>query len=158
MSRADKFAIFLSLLAGLVSYWVADRYYENLAHLEDEMAYVWQAQVIARGHLTVPSPSYPDSFLWPFIVDHNGQRFGKYPPGWPAALALGVRLGVRDLVNPLLAGLGIWLIYRLGKRTMGETVATWKRAQCGAIPSPSFASASERAREHTVTSWPREVK
>jgi 4-amino-4-deoxy-L-arabinose transferase-like glycosyltransferase len=122
LTRADKVAIVLSLLAVLAAYWVADRYYEKLAHLEDEMSYVWQAQVIARGQLTVPSPTHPDSFLWPFVVDHNGQRFGKYPPGWPAVLALGVRLGVRDLVNPLLAGLGIWLIYRLGKRTFGETV------------------------------------
>jgi hypothetical protein len=122
MTRADKVAIVLSLLGVIAAYWVADRYYERLAHLEDEMSYVWQSQVIARGYLTIPSPPYPKSFLWPFVVDYNGQRFGKYPPGWPALLALGVRLGVRDLVNPLLAGLGIWLTYRLGKRTLGETV------------------------------------
>ncbi len=122
MRRADKIGILLSLLAVVFSYWIARRYYENLAHLEDEMAYVWQAEVIARGHLTTPSPAQPDSFLWPFVVDYNGQRFGKYPPGWPALLAVGERFGQRDLVNPLLAGLAIWLIYRLGKRTLGENI------------------------------------
>ena len=122
MRRADKIGILLSLLAVVFSYWIAWRYYENLAHLEDEMAYVWQAEVIARGHLTTPSPAQPDSFLWPFVVDYNGQRFGKYPPGWPALLAVGERFGQRDLVNPLLAGLAIWLIYRLGKRTLGENI------------------------------------
>lgn len=122
MRRADIIAIFLSVIAVGLSYWVADRYFEKLAHLEDEMAYVWQAQVMARGQISVPSPPEPDSFLWPFVVDYNGQRFGKYPPGWPALLAVGVRLGVRSLVNPLLAGLAIWLIFRLGKRVFGEPV------------------------------------
>ena len=122
MSRSDKIALALSLLAILFSYLVADRIFERMAHLEDEMAYVWQAQAISGGKLTVPSPPEPKSFLWPFVVDYNGQRFGKYPIAWPALLSLGERIGQRSLVNPLLAGLAIWLIYRLGKRIFGETV------------------------------------
>lgn len=122
MSRIDKIALTFSLLAILFSYLVADRIFERMAHLEDEMAYVWQAQAIARGVLTVPSPLEPKSFLWPFVVDYNDQRFGKYPIAWPALLSLGERVGQRSLVNPLLAGLAIWLIYRLGKRIFGETV------------------------------------
>ena len=74
---------------------VADRVFERMAHIEDEMAYVWQAQAIAGGHLTLPLRRQTKSFLVPFVVDYNGQRFGKYPLGWPAMLALGVRLGVR---------------------------------------------------------------
>lgn len=123
MRRSDKAALLLCLLAVLASWWVARRYFENLAHLEDEMAYVWQAQVLARGEISLPSPEYPNSFLWPFVVDHQGQRFGKYPLGWPAVLALGELLHLRELVNPLLAGLAVWLIYRLGRRLFGEPVA-----------------------------------
>jgi 4-amino-4-deoxy-L-arabinose transferase-like glycosyltransferase len=37
-------------------------------------------------------------------------------------LAIGIRLGIRSMVNPLLAGLGVWLTYRLGKKVFGETV------------------------------------
>jgi len=122
VSRSDKIALVLSLLAIPLSYWIGGRFYEHMAHLEDEMAYVWQAQVMARGQISVPSPDYPNSFLVPFVVDYNGQRFGKYPPGWPALLSVGELLNVRNLVNPILAGLCIWLIYRLGKRVMGETV------------------------------------
>ncbi len=123
MRRSDKAALLLCLLAVLASWWVARRYFENLAHLEDEMAYVWQAQVLARGKISLPSPEYPNSFLWPFVVDYQGQRFGKYPPGWPAVLALGELLHLRELVNPLLAGLAVWLIYRLGRRLFSEPVA-----------------------------------
>lgn len=122
MDRSDRIALLLSLLAVLVGYLVHEIVFERMAHIEDEMAYLWQAQAISRGHLTVPSPSEPKSFLFPFVVDYNGQRFGKYPLGWPVMLALGEFLGLRFLVNPLLGGLGVWLTYKLGKRVISDTV------------------------------------
>ncbi len=122
MSNADRAALVLSLLAVLASAIVAANVFEMMAHLEDEFAYVWQAQTYARGDLTLPSPEFSDSFLVPFVVDHEGQRFGKYPMGWPVLLSLGVRAGIRGWINPLLAGWAVWLIYRLGKRLQGEGV------------------------------------
>ncbi len=122
MSRADWIAIFLSLLAVIIVFLVASGVFEDIAHLEDEIAYVWQAQVIAGGHLALPSPPHPRSFLVPFVVDYNGQRFGKYPLGWPVLLGIAIRFGLRNLVNPLLSGLGVWLTYRLGKKIFSETV------------------------------------
>jgi hypothetical protein len=122
MSRADRIALVLSLVTILVTFYVTIQYFEALPHLEDEIAYVWQARAIADGHLVVASPPQAKSFLVPFVVDHNGIRFGKYPLGWPVLLGIGVRLGIRSLVNPLLAGLGVWLTYRLGKKIFGETV------------------------------------
>lgn len=115
-------ALIVSLAAVVISYWVTIRVFEATAHLEDEMAYVWQAEAIARGALTIPSPPEPKSFLIPFVVDYNGQRFGKYPLGWPVMLGIGVWLGIRAWVNPLLAGLGVWLTYRLGQRTFGSAI------------------------------------
>ena len=123
MTRTDRIALLISFVAVLAAYLVTDRVFERMAHIEDEMAYVWQAQAISRGYLTLPSPPLPKSFLVPFVVDYNGQRFGKYPIGWPVVLALGERLGMRYLVNPILAGLGVWLTYQLGKRLFGATVA-----------------------------------
>jgi hypothetical protein len=122
LSRADRLAILISLLGVLAAYVVTVRVYEGMAHIEDEMAYVWQAQAIAEGHLKIASPPQAKSFLVPFVIDYQGERFGKYPLGWPVVLAVGVFLGARSLVNPLLAGLGVWLTYRLGKKTLGETV------------------------------------
>ncbi|MFQ5615953.1 MAG: hypothetical protein ACE5GO_05780, partial [Anaerolineales bacterium] len=122
MSRSDWIALFLSLLAVAAAYLVADRVFERMPHLEDEFAYVWQARVIATGQLTIETPPHPKKFLVPFVVDHEGRRFGKYPLGWPALLGIGVWAGLRDWVNPLLAGLGVWLTYRLGRKLMGETV------------------------------------
>jgi hypothetical protein len=123
MTRPDRIALIFSLLAALAAFVVHDKVFERLAHIEDEMAYVWEAQVISRGHITLPSPPEPKSFLYPFVVDYNGQRFSKYPLPWPVILSLGVRLGARALVNPILAALGLWLTYQLGKRLFGETVS-----------------------------------
>ncbi len=123
MSRSDRYALWLCLLGILTSALVAEVVFERMPHIEDEIAYVWQARLIAAGKLTIPTPPDPKSFLVPFVVDYNGQRFGKYPLGWPAVLALGERLGVRFLVNPLLAGLGVWLTYLLGKRVFSEKIA-----------------------------------
>ena len=120
--KPDRLALLLSLLAILVSYLVADRVFERMLHIEDEAAYIWQAGVFANGQLTIPTPPHPKSYLVPFVVDFDGQRFGKYPPGWPVLLAVAVKLGLRSWLNPLLAGLGVWLTYWLGKRFFSAAV------------------------------------
>jgi 4-amino-4-deoxy-L-arabinose transferase-like glycosyltransferase len=89
--------------------------FERLPHLEDEVAYLFQARTMAMGRLTVPSPAQPGSFWTPFVLDYRGQRFGKYTPGWPAILAAGARAGLPWLVNPILAGVALYLVYRLGE-------------------------------------------
>jgi hypothetical protein len=122
MSRHDRLALLLSLLAVLATYIVTVTVFEAVPHLEDEFAFVWQAEVLASGRITIPSPDHHRSFLIPFVVDHEGQRFGKYPLGWPAVLALGVLVGARALVNPILAGIGVWLTYSLGKHVFGPLV------------------------------------
>ena len=119
--RPTAFTILISMTTAFASYLVAERIYERMPHLEDEIAYTWQAAVYAKGQLTIPSPQYPHSFMVPFIVDYREQRFAKYPPGWPALLALGITFGIRAWVNPLLAGLAVWLTYRLGQKLLGST-------------------------------------
>jgi hypothetical protein len=119
---ADVLALLLSVAAFFASAYYADRTFEYLPHIEDEMAYVWQAQAITRGEISLPSPECERCFLVPFVVDYQGQRFGKYPLAWPVVLSFGIHLGVRPLVNPFLAGFAAWLVYRLGKKIAGEGV------------------------------------
>ncbi|PWB56327.1 MAG: hypothetical protein C3F13_01960 [Anaerolineales bacterium] len=119
---ADLIALALVLAGIFASAWVTQHIYEAVPHIEDEIAYVWQSKALLNGHLTVPSPPDSKSFLIPFIVDYHGERFGKYPPGWPAVLAVAIGIGARAWINPLLAGLGVWLTYRLGKRIFSDFV------------------------------------
>lgn len=120
MARSDRIALLLCFCAMLAYAAVAIQIFENVPHLEDEYTLVWQAQAAARGQVLIPSPPSPDSFLVPFVIDAGGYRFGKYPLGFPVLLSLGIRLGLRDWVNPCIAACSLWLIYRLARRLQGE--------------------------------------
>jgi hypothetical protein len=124
MSRCDRLALVICLGVLLVSGFVSISVYGSIPHIEDEMAFVWQARLLVRGHLSIPSPQpNPSSFLVPFVVDYHGLRFSKYPPGWPVVLAFGEWLNIRPLVNPLITSLAFWLIYRLIKKIIDEKTA-----------------------------------
>jgi hypothetical protein len=134
MISIDRIAVLLSLAVVIVAALVGGLVFENMAHLEDEFAYLWQGQVVAGGDLNLPSPEFSSSFLVPFVIDYQGVRFAKYPLGWPVVLSLGIRAGLRDWVNPILAGIAVWLVYRLGKRTFGEKVGLLASALLGSSP------------------------
>jgi 4-amino-4-deoxy-L-arabinose transferase-like glycosyltransferase len=123
--------------------------FERLPHLEDEVAYLFQAKTLARGRLTVPSPEPEQAFWIPFVLDHQGQRFGKYSPGWPALLALGVLWRAPWLVNPLLAALSLYLVYRLGRTLYDET--TGLLAAALGLASPLFLVLGGSLLSHVAT-------
>jgi hypothetical protein len=111
-----------AVIALLLSVWVGQIVYEDLPHIEDDFSNLWAAHVFAQGHAALPTPPDKNSFLIPFVVDYNGLRFSKYPPGWPAALSLGIRFGAGYWVNPILAALAVWLTFRLGSKIAGPWV------------------------------------
>ena len=136
MHKTEWISLLISVAGVIAAFLVATRVFEAVPHVEDEMAYVWQAKALAHGQLTVSTPPYPQNMQVPFVVDAHGRRFGKYPPGWPMMLALGLLLGIRTWVNPLLAGLAIWLTFRLGQKIFGN--ATGLLAALLTLVSPFF--------------------
>ncbi len=102
---------FSIIMSALVSHTV----FERLPHLEDEVAYLFQARIFAHGDLVIESPQPRRAYWQPFVVDYNDTRFGKYTPGWPALLSIGELLGQSWVVNAFLAGLTVALVYRLGR-------------------------------------------
>lgn len=98
-------------MAGLVSRTV----FERLPHLEDEMAYLFQARTYARGNLVIESPTPSRAYWQPFVVDFEGRRFGKYTPGWPLQLMIGEMMGQAWVINAFLAAMTVALVYRLGR-------------------------------------------
>ncbi len=105
----------LVLFSFFMSALVSDRVFERVPHLEDEVAYLFEAKLLATGHSVIPSPTPARPFWQPFVVDLNGNRFGKYPLGWPGTLAIGVAAGQPWLVNALLGALTVALVFRLGR-------------------------------------------
>ncbi len=113
-------AFFAFYMSGLVSRTV----FERLPHLEDEIAYLYQARIFAGGQITIDSPDLRSSFWQPFVVDHrpSGQRFGKYTPGWPFVLSFGEQWGQPWIINAFFAMLTVATVYRLGREAFGADV------------------------------------
>lgn len=107
----DKFsmlaALWVIVLAGALSFFV----YQAHPSVPDEGQYLFQAKYFAAGQLTTNAPLVPEAFSM-YMIPHNEARwFSIFPPGWAAILAVGVKLNIAWLVNPLLAGLCVLLTY-----------------------------------------------
>lgn len=113
-------ALFLIGLVAFSAIWlISAQVLEHVPHSEDEVAYLFQARVFAENRLSVPTPDLAPLFWSPFVVDYQGQRFGKYAPGWPLLLSLGVRLGAPWVINALLGVLSLIMIGWLGRCLYG---------------------------------------
>lgn len=92
----------------------------------DDYSYLYQAKLFASGKLYAEDPIYDPAL--PFydcvetfcLRDDQGHRFSKYPPGWPVLLAVGVKLQVPWLVDPLLGALLVFLMLKYTEQRMGK--------------------------------------
>jgi len=109
-------ALLLIFFSFFMSALVSRTVFDRLPHLEDELAYVYQARIFARGDLVIDSPEPRRAYWQPFVVDYadTGNRFGKYSPGWPLQLAVGEIMGQMWVINAFFAALSVALVYRLG--------------------------------------------
>jgi 4-amino-4-deoxy-L-arabinose transferase-like glycosyltransferase len=123
----------IALFVGL-TYGIPNQLYQRLPRLEDEVAGLWQARVFASGRLSVASPPAAEVFRVPFVVDDQGRRFSKYPPGHAALLALGVLWGDPWLVDPLLLALALAALYRFGRDLFDRRTALTALALAAASP------------------------
>lgn len=130
-------------LAAFVAITITNsRIFERVPHSEDEVAYIFQAKVFARNRLFVPTPPNSDAFWTPFVVDYQGRRFGKYPPGWPLLLSLAVRLNAAWLANAILGTLTLALIARLGRCFYRPATGLWAAGLGLLTPAFLFQSGS----------------
>lgn len=137
-------AIFLAFFAFVMSALISRTVFERLPHLEDEVAYLFQARVFARGDLTIDIPDPRRAYWQPFVVDHteSGQRFGKYTPGWPAILSVGVHLGQEWVINAFFAALTVALTYRLAGEIFNRDVGLIAAALTAFSPMALLLNAS----------------
>ncbi len=122
--------------------YVADEVLQRMPHVQDSVAYLFQAKTFALGRLWVPMPPDPDFFKHEFILMDGGRWFSKYPPGWPMLLALGVLAGAPWVVNPICGALGVFVIYRLGSDAFRPRVGVIAAVLAAASPFVLFLSGS----------------
>jgi 4-amino-4-deoxy-L-arabinose transferase-like glycosyltransferase len=139
----------VALLGLALSVWVSLAVFEAIPHNEDELAFLFQAKVFAGGALRVPIPPQPDAFFAPFVVQLDGWRFAKYPPGFSLLLAPASALNLAWAVNPVLGAASLLLVSAIGRRFFGEFVALLSVLL--AALSPFFLEYAGSLMSHTAT-------
>jgi hypothetical protein len=120
---ANVAAVLISLGGLGLTLYVASDVLERMPHVQDSVGYLFQAKTFALGRLWVPTPHLQQFFTHEFIImDSAGRWFSKYPPGWPALLAIGVLAGAPWVVDPVFAALSLFLLYQLGREIYNPTV------------------------------------
>ncbi|MBI2165403.1 MAG: glycosyltransferase family 39 protein [Chloroflexi bacterium] len=110
------------LAAITINALVASLLLDGIPHVQDSVAYLFQAKTLARGALWAPAPPLPEFFTQEFIVNYGEKWFSKYPPGHALMLAIGVLAGHPWLTGPILGGLSLGLVTLLGREVWGLKV------------------------------------
>lgn len=97
--------------------------FDGVPHIEDTIAYLFQAKTLALGQIQLPPPPDAPAFEMGHIVNDGASWFGKYFPGWPLVLSIGVRLGAPWMVNALVCASIVAIGYDLVCRLSGVATA-----------------------------------
>ena len=109
-------AIGLVGLALVANAYVAYFLLERLPHVQDSVAYLFQAKVFASGRLWAPLPDNIAFFRHEFVVEYAGKWFSKHPPGHSVLLAIGQLVNASWIVNPIAGAVSLGLLYLIGRR------------------------------------------
>jgi hypothetical protein len=121
--RLDRFAIVTAVVVTVVCALLSIVVYARHPHIQDEVAYLFQARTFALGRIALPSPPAARAFEQYLIANGPTGWYSPVPPGWAVALAPGVLAGAPWLVNPVLAGLNILLGYLILQPLYGRRIA-----------------------------------
>jgi len=89
---------------------------------DDESAYRFAAQLLARGQLFVPSPPEKLFFDRAFMIN-DGHLYPQYLLGWPALMVPGIWVGLDGYMNALYAGLTVPALFLVVKRLTDRGLA-----------------------------------
>ena len=104
-----------ALVAALLSIAYIAVYLRGGPRIIDAATYFLQGRALAHGDLTWTPLEPSASFRGRFLLDHDGDLGGIFPPGYPLLLAAGFLLRAPMVVGPLLAGALVFATHRLGR-------------------------------------------
>lgn len=110
----------LALFAAALSAYLSRRVFEAVPHVADGISYAFQGKIFAAGRPWLDPPPVPDAFAAQNVLLSGTRWCGIYPPGFPLLLALGWLFGAPFLVNPVLLGLAVAGVFRLGASLFDE--------------------------------------
>jgi hypothetical protein len=114
----------------------------------DEFCYMFGADHLASGKLSVDSPPMRDHFqAWSIIND--GRWHSKVTVGWPLLLAAGRLANLEFLINPIFAAICVVLLFLIGNALYG--VEGGLLAALWGLVTPFFIMMSGTYFPHTAT-------
>jgi hypothetical protein len=116
--------------------------YDRMPHLADEIAHIFQAKYLSIGRLYLPPPVDANALAAPFQLVEGEKWFSAPQIGSAVPLALGFRLGVPWLINPLLGGLAVLLMHVFLRRVYNRKLADAAALLMAVSPWLLFLSAS----------------
>ncbi len=148
--RLDKYvplvaALSVFVLSVLLSFFA----FERLPHVEDEVAYIFQARYFAMGDLAIDAPPFREAVDYYLLNFQGDQWFATTPPGWALVLSLGALVHLEWLVNPVLAAASVLLAHALIRREWGRGDANLGVTLMAF--SPWFVAMSATFMNHTLT-------
>jgi hypothetical protein len=148
-ARPDRFAYACAALSVVIAAVLSAAVYQLHPHVQDEVKYLFQARYFASGAFAAPVPPVPQGFdMFLLEVGPKGW-YSVFPPGWPAILAIGVKLGAPWLVNPVLNGVNVVLAYMLLRSVYG--LRTARLATLLLVVSPWFVFLGMSLMPHAAT-------
>jgi hypothetical protein len=120
---ADRFSLTLAALVVVLASFLSFVSYGRHPHVPDEVVYLVNADYFADGKLFLSPPPAAPAFDVDLMHMAGDKWFVPVPPGWPAVLAIGARLGLPWLVNPVLAGVSLLLAYALVRELFSRRTA-----------------------------------
>ena len=132
-SRPRRFLALAAALAVLVVLLLDRVLLRGRPLADDEHAYLFMAQLLGSGRLSVGSPPMKAFFDNAFLIN-DGALYAKYSLGWPALLAPFAMLGVPFVANALCLALTLPPLYHWLARDHGPVWGGWRPAGGGAPP------------------------
>ena len=148
-ARGWRWAGAAALIAVIAAAVLSQSVLNGIPHVQDSIATLFQARIFASGKLYAAAPSLPEAFDCEFIVLDGSRWYGKYFPGASLLLAAGVLAGAPWLVNPVLGGLSLVVIFLLAKELFDDRVA--KASVILALLSPFFLFMSASHMSHPAS-------
>jgi Dolichyl-phosphate-mannose-protein mannosyltransferase len=139
----DRTALALALIAlfGVVYAIVARYALDAFPYSGDEYSLALQAQLFAHGVAKVAAPAHTEWLRVDHVVIDAWIR-SKYPPGGPALLSIGTRVGYAWLVAPLEGVATLTITWHSVRRVLGARPALIALVALGAAPLFIFDSAA----------------
>jgi hypothetical protein len=121
---ADRWLVAaLAVLSVVGAAVVSSLLFARNPQLIDEMAQLLHARALAAGQVALQPPEPPQAFLIAQTWVTDAGWVSQYPPGHTVLLAFGLLARAAWLVNPVLSGVTLVLVYVVARRWYGRRVA-----------------------------------